>query len=70
MPTKCSHCGITRNLWICLTCGHVGCSRQNVDGSGGKGHAFAHFKEEGHPLSVKVGTISADGVAGVYFDLI
>ncbi|KAK2962425.1 putative Ubiquitin carboxyl-terminal hydrolase 14 [Blattamonas nauphoetae] len=64
-PKICSQCPINENLWMCLTCGFVGCSRENYDGSGGKGHAFAHYKETNHPLSVKLGTITPEGIGDV-----
>ncbi|KAG9391472.1 Ubiquitin carboxyl-terminal hydrolase [Carpediemonas membranifera] len=53
-------CDQTDNLWLCLTCGHLACGRANYDGTGGKGHALEHFKQTGHPLSVKLGSLSAD----------
>jgi len=60
---KCDVCGgdATTNLWLNLTDGHVGCGRQNWDGSGGKGHALEHYRQTNYPLVVKLGTITAEG---------
>lgn len=60
---KCSKCELEQNLWLCLTCGSKGCGREQYDGSGGRGHGKLHFEETGHPISCKLGTISADGTA-------
>ena len=69
LPTpsmKCNSCDLDKNLWLCLTCGHVGCGRKNFDGSGGNNHAIDHFNQTKHPVCVKLGTISADGRADLY----
>jgi ubiquitin carboxyl-terminal hydrolase 5/13 len=63
---KCACCDIDKNLWLCLSCGYVGCSRKNFDGSGGNNHALDHFRETGHPVSVKMGTITPDGRADLF----
>ena len=62
----CSECQLTSNLWLCLTCGALGCGRGYADGSGGNGHAVGHWKAHKHPLVVKLGTISAEGTADVF----
>ena len=62
----CAECELTSNLWLCMTCGLLHCGRSYADGSGGKGHAVAHYKAGQHPLVVKMGTISAEGTADVY----
>ena len=62
----CSQCSLTSNLWLCLTCGELHCGRAYADGSGGNGHAVAHYKATQHPLVVKMGTISAEGTADVF----
>jgi ubiquitin carboxyl-terminal hydrolase 5/13 len=65
--TKCEHCDLTSNLWLCLVCGHVGCGRQNFDNSGGNNHGLEHYNNTGHPVSVKLGSISASkGTADVH----
>jgi ubiquitin carboxyl-terminal hydrolase 5/13 len=57
---KCTKCDLTENLWMNLTDGSILCGRSNWDGSGGNGHALAHFQNTGFPLCVKLGTISSD----------
>ncbi|KAG7381586.1 Ubiquitin carboxyl-terminal hydrolase 13 [Phytophthora pseudosyringae] len=56
-------CDKQENLWLNLSDGYIGCGRQNWDGSGGCGAALTHFTETGsvYPLSVKLGTITAEG---------
>lgn len=39
---KCHECGTTKDLWVCLVCGHTGCGR----GSGS--HALEHFSASKH----------------------
>lgn len=41
---KCNSCDLSNNLWLCLTCGSLGCGRKNYDGSGGNGHGMEHFE--------------------------
>lgn len=60
----CSKCDLKENLWLCLTCGALGCGRKLYGGVGGNGHALSHFEESGHPLCVKLGTITPEGNAG------
>ena len=48
--TRCSTCGASTNLWMCLVCGHVGCGRY------GAAHALEHFRETGHTYSLEVET--------------
>jgi len=48
--SECAECGARDNLWMCLICGHVGCSRY------GAGHAAKHFKESHHPFAMEVET--------------
>ncbi|RLN69355.1 hypothetical protein BBJ29_000222 [Phytophthora kernoviae] len=57
------NCDKQENLWLNLSDGYIGCGRQNWDGSGGCGAALTHFSETGgiYPLSVKLGTITAEG---------
>jgi len=62
----CAQCELTSNLWICLTCGNLGCSRAQFGGVGGNSHGLAHFEATGHPVSVKQGTITAEGTADIY----
>ncbi|KAK4537420.1 hypothetical protein CDCA_CDCA12G3445 [Cyanidium caldarium] len=68
---KCAACDLTENLWMCLTCGHLGCGRSHFDGSGGRNHAWEHFKacmndRRPHAVAVKLGTITPEGTADVH----
>jgi len=65
----CTSCHLTSNLWLCLTCGNLGCGRSQFGGVEGNSHGLAHFEMtrdtgEVHPVSVKLGTITAEGNAG------
>lgn len=62
----CGECDLSANLWLCMTCGHLGCGRKNWDGSGGNGHGKAHFDSTMHPLVCKLGTITPEGSASIY----
>lgn len=62
----CSECGLTGNLWLCLTCGSLSCGRQQFGGVGGNGHALQHFHQTQHATAVKLGTIEPDGTADIY----
>ncbi|KAL1706044.1 hypothetical protein EV121DRAFT_257779 [Schizophyllum commune] len=62
----CASCDLRENLWLCLTCGALGCGRQQFGGLGGNGHGLAHFEATGHPVSVKLGTITPEGGADIY----
>ncbi|KAF7760323.1 hypothetical protein Agabi119p4_10999 [Agaricus bisporus var. burnettii] len=62
----CRSCDLKENLWLCMTCGSLGCGRQLYGGIGGNGHGLDHFKESGHPVSVKLGTITPEGEADIF----
>jgi ubiquitin carboxyl-terminal hydrolase 5/13 len=66
--SHCSACDLCGNLWLCLTCGNVGCGRKQFGGEGlpGNGHALEHYNSTLHPVAVKLGSITADGKADVY----
>ncbi|WWC91273.1 uncharacterized protein L201_006216 [Kwoniella dendrophila CBS 6074] len=66
VPSQCTSCDLTSNLWLCLTCGLANCGRQQFGGVGGNGHALQHFNETGHMLGVKMGTITPEGTADIY----
>ncbi|KAK7200257.1 ubiquitin hydrolase [Novymonas esmeraldas] len=51
-------CGCHVNNWMCVTCGAIGCPRPEA---GGSGHARQHYELTGHPVCVKLGTITAQG---------
>ena len=63
----CAKCDLTENLWLCLTCGSLGCGRQQFGGIGGNGHGLKHFEDTAHPVSVKLGTITPEGEAGTFY---
>lgn len=52
---------------MCLTCGHIGCGRQNADGTPSNKHALSHFDDTHHPITVKLGTITSQGMGGFLF---
>ena len=47
---SCFECDATENLWICLLCGHIGCSRYRNE------HAENHFKQTQHTYSLEIDT--------------
>ncbi|KAF8820119.1 UBA/TS-N domain-containing protein, partial [Cardiosporidium cionae] len=62
----CAVCGETKNLWLNLSDGFIGCGRKLYNYGGGcrngeEGAAILHFKDthEAFPLAVKLGTITA-----------
>ncbi|KIW05770.1 uncharacterized protein PV09_03626 [Verruconis gallopava] len=63
---KCSKCDLKENLWLCLSCGNLGCGRTQHGGLGGNGHGVEHTKETSHPVAVKLGSLTADGTADIY----
>ncbi|TKX26981.1 ubiquitin carboxyl-terminal hydrolase-2 [Elsinoe australis] len=62
----CSMCELNENLWLCLTCGNLGCGRAQFGGVGGNSHGLAHTDSSGHPVAVKLGSLTADGSADIY----
>lgn len=62
----CSECDLKENLWLCLSCGNLGCGRQQFGGVGGNSHGVGHTKSTGHPVAVKLGSLTADGTADIY----
>jgi BRCA1-associated protein len=46
----CGVCDTPENLWICLTCGNVGCGRYV------NAHARTHFEESNHTYSMEIET--------------
>lgn len=46
----CYRCGMDQTLWVCLTCGVIGCGRYS------QGHAKQHNDETGHPYSLELVT--------------
>jgi BRCA1-associated protein len=47
---ECLTCGRKIGLWMCLTCGHVGCGRYEGE------HAFQHFVETQHTYAIDMET--------------
>jgi ubiquitin carboxyl-terminal hydrolase 5/13 len=66
--SHCKDCELNENLWLCLTCGNLGCGRHQYGVSNGNGHGLAHAQATNlsHPVSVKLGTMTPDGNADVY----
>ncbi|KAI8916098.1 hypothetical protein EDD86DRAFT_244052 [Gorgonomyces haynaldii] len=62
----CKSCDLNSNLWLCLTCGNLGCGRAQYGGLGGNGHGMEHFEQTGHPVSVKMGSITPEGTADCF----
>lgn len=62
----CSACDLNENLWLCLTCGNLGCGRAQFGGVGGNSHGLAHTQTTNHPVAVKLGSLTADGTADIY----
>ncbi|CAG8563601.1 127_t:CDS:10, partial [Paraglomus occultum] len=62
----CNDCDLKENLWLCLTCGNLGCGRQQFGGISGNGHGVAHYEKTKHPVSCKLGTITPEGTADIY----
>jgi ubiquitin carboxyl-terminal hydrolase 5/13 len=63
---NCFRCDLKENLWLCLTCGNLGCGRAQFGGVGGNSHGLSHFDESKHPVAVKLGSLTADGTADIY----
>eukprot|EP00658_Telonema_sp_P-2_P010939 TRINITY_DN14162_c0_g1_i1.p1 TRINITY_DN14162_c0_g1~~TRINITY_DN14162_c0_g1_i1.p1 ORF type:complete len:790 (-),score=240.69 TRINITY_DN14162_c0_g1_i1:134-2503(-) len=60
----------TESLWLNLSDGFIGGGRRNWDGTGGNNSALEHYEDmkslgKEYPLSVKLGTITADGDGAV-----
>ena len=52
-PTNlyCLRCTMHKTLWVCLTCGFVGCGRYS------NRHSVQHFEETQHPYSLELATL-------------
>ena len=61
-PLSCS-CGMTSNLWLCLSCGFISCGRiTSFELCGGNGHMLKHnLANPEHCHAVRIGTITAVG---------
>lgn len=47
---KCATCSATKNLWVCLICGNVGCGRYNSK------HAIQHYDTTSHCFAMDLKT--------------
>jgi len=65
--THCNACDLKDNLWLCLTCGSLGCGRQQFIGVSGNGHGLAHYKASGPAVSINLVTITPKSGAGAKF---
>eukprot|EP01135_Chromosphaera_perkinsii_P007990 Nk52_evm62s1073 gene=Nk52_evmTU62s1073 len=45
---KCAECDVKDSVWLCLSCGHIGCGRYD------RAHALAHFKETNHAIVANI----------------
>jgi len=63
---QCTQCELKENLWLCLTCGNLGCGRQQAGGLPGNSHAKGHGAATSHPVAVKLGSLTADGNADIF----
>eukprot|EP00698_Gefionella_okellyi_P005739 TRINITY_DN151_c0_g1_i2.p1 TRINITY_DN151_c0_g1~~TRINITY_DN151_c0_g1_i2.p1 ORF type:complete len:722 (-),score=193.89 TRINITY_DN151_c0_g1_i2:124-2289(-) len=63
---KCGLCDLNSNLWLCMSCGFLGCGRRQYDGSGGNGHAVDHARTHEHWVACKTGTITPEGNADIH----
>jgi ubiquitin carboxyl-terminal hydrolase 5/13 len=71
LGATCTSCDLRKPLWLCLTCGNLGCGRPQpppMTHMGGNGHALEHRQRfPDHVLVAKMGTITPDGkVQGVW----
>lgn len=66
--SQCACCDLRENLWLCLTCGELGCGRKQwgPNAPAGNNHAVDHFNKFHHPVAVKLGTITPEGLADVH----
>lgn len=64
----CRECDLKENLWLCLTCGNLGCGRKTFMGMGppGNNHQVQHNEATGHPVAVKLGSLTAEGNADIH----
>eukprot|EP00980_Cylindrotheca_fusiformis_P031320 scaffold26170_cov132-Cylindrotheca_fusiformis.AAC.2 len=47
----CGECAMHRCLWVCLTCGFVGCGRYT------NRHSVEHFQQTNHPYALELATL-------------
>lgn len=49
-----------------MSCGNLGCGRQQHGGVSGNNHAILHYQSNDHPVVCKIGTITPQGTASLY----
>jgi len=66
--SQCRECDLKENLWLCLTCGNIGCGRKMFMDMGppGNNHQVKHNASTGHPVAVKLGSLTAEGHADIH----
>ena len=57
------------NLWLCMSWGNLGCGRQQHGGVSGNNHAIMHYQSNDHPVVCKIGTITPQGTASLFWYL-
>ncbi|EOB13870.1 Ubiquitin carboxyl-terminal hydrolase 14 [Nosema bombycis CQ1] len=62
---KCKKCPLNKHLYLCLTCGELGCGRVQY-GIEGNGHALEHFKITDHEVYVLVQSITPEYVCDTF----
>lgn len=63
--THCRECEVSKHLYICFTCGYIGCGRVQY-GIEGNGHAQHHYNMSGHPIFVLISSITPEYVCDTY----
>ena len=58
---RCFRCELEETLWVCLTCGFIGCGRYSNK------HSVEHFDETGHPFSLELATLRIWDYSTGYF---
>ena len=70
LGSTCTACDLRKPLWLCLTCGNLGCGRPQpppMTHLGGNGHALEHRQQfPDHVLVAKMGTITPEGKGDTY----
>lgn len=54
---RCNECDVETRLWVCFTCGHIGCGRAQY-GVEGNGHARRHHEDTKHSVCVLISSLS------------
>jgi len=63
----CEKCELSSNLWLCLTCGVLGCGRKSPgEITSGNGHALEHYTATKHSVVCKLGTIGKEGIPSIH----